>query len=400
MRTAQITRQGGYVRPLVEADIPQVADLHRRVFRTGEASSAEFERRYHAYFREVFLNNPWYDEAISPLVYEDADESIAGFLGVVPRRMSFRGRPIKVAVSSQFIVEPGRRSTLAAVHLMKRFMSGPQDVSIADEANDLSRKLWESLGGTTALLHSIHWARLLRPAEFGLLRAGRRTRAWATSVARPMCRLVDAATARLPGSPFRHSVASLSGEELDARTLLACLSEFSGRSALRPEYNASSLRWLLGRLVPAAGEGTLHKVLVRDAAGQVLGWYLYYASASGLAEAIHIGSRHESMAAVLAHLFQDAWRHHAVALSGRLDPRFTPDFAQTYCLFHPRRFWLLVHSRDADVLEAICRGDDALTRLEGEWCMRFMMEPVVAQPLIQALSGGTLRSSGFRQRTV
>jgi GNAT acetyltransferase-like protein len=362
------------VRPFVEADIPQVAELHRRVFQTGDAPSAELERRYRAYFRGIFLDNPWYDEEVSPLVYEDADGSIAGFLGVMPRRMSIRGRPIQAAVSSQFIVEPGRRSTMAAVHLMKTFMSGPQDVSIADEANCLSRKLWESLGGATALLHSIHWARLLRPAQFGLLKMGRGTRLGTASVVRPLCRLVDGVAAHLPRSPFRHSVTSLSSEDLDVETLLACLSESSGRPALRPEYDARSLRWLLGFLVPASGEGSLHKSLVRDAAGQVLGWYLYYAGPAGLGEAIHIGARHESIKAVLEHLFQDAWRRDVVALSGRLDPRFTADFAQTYCLFHPRLCWMLVHSRDAEVLQAIQSGDAMLTRLEGEWCMRFQME--------------------------
>ncbi len=375
MRTAErITRRGGYVRPFVEADIPQVAELHRRVFRTGDAPSAELERRYRAYFRGIFLDNPWYDEEVSPLVYEDADGSIAGFLGVMPRRMSIRGRPIQAAVSSQFIVEPGRRSTMAAVHLMKTFMSGPQDVSIADEANCLSRKLWESLGGATALLHSIHWARLLRPAQFGLLRMGRGTRLGTASVVRPVCRLVDGVAAHLPRSPFRHSVTSLSSEDLDVETLLACLSESSGRPALRPEYDARSLRWLLEFLVPARGEGSLHKALVRDAAGQVLGWYLYYAGPAGLGEAVHIGARHESIKAVLEHLFQDAWRRGVVALSGRLEPRFTADFAQTYCLFHPRLCWMLVHSRDAEVLQAIHSGDAMLTRLEGEWCMRFQME--------------------------
>jgi len=114
--------------------------------------------------------------------------------------------------------------------------------------------------------------------------------------------------------------------------------------------------------------------LVRDAAGQVLGWYLYYAGPAGLGEAIHIGARHESMKAVLEHLFQDAWRRDVVALSGRLEPRFTAGFAQTYCLFHPRLCWMLVHSRDAEVLQAIHSGDAMLTRLEGEWCMRFQME--------------------------
>jgi len=375
MSTAvRVTRRGGYVRPFVEADIPPVAELHRRVFRTSDAPSAELDRRYRAYFRGNFLDNPWYDEEIAPLVYEDADGSIAGFLGVVPRRMSIRGRPIQAAVSSQFIVEPGRRSTMAAVHLLKTFMAGPQDVSIADEANDTSRKLWESLGGATALLYSAHWARLLRPSEFGLLRMRRGKRAWTSSVVRPVCRLMDRIAAHVPRSPFRHPVASLSGEELDAETLLACLSESSRRPALRPEYDVRALRWLLTVLVPAPGEGSLRKTLVRDAAGQVRGWYLYYVSPAGLGEALHIGARDGSMKAVLEHLFQDAWRRDVVALSGRLEPRSTPDFAETYCLLHPRRCWVLVHSGDAEVLQAIQSGDAMLTRLEGEWCMRFQME--------------------------
>ena len=188
---------------------------------------------------------------------------------------------------------------------------------------------------------------------------------------RPLCRLVDRVAAHVPGSPFRHSPASLSGEELDAETLLACLSEFSRRSALRPEYDARALRWLLTALVPARGEGSLRKTLVRDGAGQVLGWYLYYVSPAGFGEALHIGARDESMKAVLEHLFQDAWRRGVVALSGRLEPRSTPDFADTYCLFHPRRCWVLVHSGDAEVLQAIHSGDAMLTRLEGEWCTRF-----------------------------
>lgn len=376
MRTAvRVARRGGYVRPFVETDIPQVAELHRRVFRTGEAPSEELDRRYRAYFRGNFLDNPWYDEEVTPLVYEDADGSIAGFLGVMPRRMSIRGRPIQAAVSSQFIVEPGRRSTMAAVHLLKTFMAGPQDVSIADEANSTSRKLWESLGGATALLYSVHWARILRPSEFGLLRMWRGQRAWTASVLRPMCRVADRVAAHVPGSPFRHSVASLSGEELDAETLLGCLSEFPCPPALRPEYDARALRWLLAALVPPGGEGSLQKTLVRDAAGQVLGWYLYYAGPARLGEAVHIWARDGSMKAVLEHLFQDAWRRDVVALSGRLEPRFTPDFAETYCLFHPRRCWMLVHSGDAEVLQAIQTGDAMLTRLEGEWCMRFQMEP-------------------------
>src|SRR5438093_7865384 len=163
----------GQVRPFVEKDIPQVADLHRRVFPTGDHLSCRMERSYTSYFREIFLNNPWYDEDLPSLVYQDSDGAIVGFLGVMPRWMSVRGRPIQAAISSQFIVEPDRRSTLAAVQLTKAFLSGPQDLSIADEANDSSRRLWHRAGGVTARLYSLYWRRLLRACQFFLVRFGK-----------------------------------------------------------------------------------------------------------------------------------------------------------------------------------------------------------------------------------
>src|SRR5437773_12340279 len=84
--------------------------------------------------------------------------------------MSLRGRPLTAAVSSQFIVEPKDGSGMVAVHLAKTFLSGPQDLSLADEAGMASRKLSESLAGTTAVLYSLYWGRLLLPCRFGLCR--------------------------------------------------------------------------------------------------------------------------------------------------------------------------------------------------------------------------------------
>jgi hypothetical protein len=49
------------------------------------------------------------------------------------------------------------------------------------------------------------------------------------------------------------------------------------------------------------------------------------------------------------------------------------EFRKKHCLLHHRGYWTLVHSRNPDALEAIYRGDAFLTRLEGEWSMRFEM---------------------------
>src|SRR5579862_6063959 len=99
----------GHVRPFIEEDIPQVADLHRRVFRTGDSSSSHLQESYRSYFEQIFLHNPWCDSTMPSLVYEETNGDIVGFLGVQPRRMSMNGRPVRAAVSSQFIVDPACR---------------------------------------------------------------------------------------------------------------------------------------------------------------------------------------------------------------------------------------------------------------------------------------------------
>src|SRR5579863_5124859 len=201
----------GHVRPFVDEDISQVAGLHRRIFGISDKWSPELYQRY---FHEVFLNNPWYDKSLCSLVYEEGDGKIGGFLGVMPRPMWMKGRMIQAAVSSQFIVEPRSRFKLAGVQLLRAFLSGPQDLSLADEANDSSRAIWERLGGSTALLYSIHWTCTLRPAQYFRLRFGRRKRlAPLAFLSKPFCRAIDTVAARAPHNPFSRTGSRSVGED-------------------------------------------------------------------------------------------------------------------------------------------------------------------------------------------
>src|SRR5713101_6807205 len=122
----------GKVRPLTEDDIPQVAGLYARVFGNGLADSAA---RVEPYFHEIFCRNPWRDESLPSLVFEERGAGITGCLGVVPRPMSVNGRPVRAAITHTFMVDADRRTTLAAIQLLQTFLSGPQDLSLA-EGND------------------------------------------------------------------------------------------------------------------------------------------------------------------------------------------------------------------------------------------------------------------------
>ena len=114
----------------------------------------------------------------------------------------------------------------------------------------------------------------------------------------------------------------------------------------------------------------VQKVAVRNAARELIGWFLYCIDHRGLGEVLQIGSKKTSVDEVLDQLFHHAWRNGAVALRGRLEPGLMPELLARPGLSHHRRYWTLIHSRKPELLEAIYRGDAFLSRLEGEWCMR------------------------------
>jgi hypothetical protein len=359
----------GQLRPFVDDDISQVADLHRRIFGVRDKGSPEL---YRGYLHEVFLNNPWYDKSLCSLVYEEGSGKIGGFLGVMPRPMWMKGRLIRAAVSSQFIVDPESRFKLAGLQLLKAFLSGPQDLSLADEANDSSRALWERLGGSTALLYSIHWTCILRPAQYVRLRLGRRNLLGPlTFVLKPFCQVIDSVAARAADNTYYRTATSCVGEDPDVETLLKCSDVFRHPHSLRPEYDRCSLEWLLGKAAQTNGHGNFQKVAVRNAARELVGWFLYYLDRHGTGEVLQIGSKKTSAHEVLDQLFYHAWRSGAVVLRGRLEPGLMPELLAWRGLTHRRRYWTLIHSQKPDILDTIHRGDAFLTRLEGEWCMRF-----------------------------
>src|SRR5262245_7777907 len=209
------------IRPSVRDDIIQAANLHQQVFglRGNPAQrslSPDLLQTYANYFEEIFFQNPWYDEALSSLVYQEPTGRITGFLGVMPRRMSLNGRLIKVAISSQFVVAPDRRST--GVMLLKTFLSGPQDLSLTDEANSVARKLWEKLGGTIAMPYSVHWTRPLRPSRFAVsifTSFVRQGRPWSylASGLKPVCNLADNILKRQLPRYFQQTAPQVSAEE-------------------------------------------------------------------------------------------------------------------------------------------------------------------------------------------
>lgn len=359
------------VRQFAEADIPRVAELHQRVFGTTDHPAPGSMDSYRKYFAEVFPPATPLANGVASLVCEERPGAIVGFLGVQTRRMLFDGRPVLMAVCSQFAVDPARRGQ-AGLRLLKQCLGGPQDLSLTDEAGDDTRRVWEWCGGATALLYSIHWIRPLRPARTALaLLMRRRSPGMLARLSTPLASIVDTVCGSLVRSPLRVSKPRGSREDLHETTLPAQMAEFTAGRSLRPNYADGSLAWLLERASRRTAAGQLRKVLVRDESQDVVGWYVYYANPGGMGEVLQVAARKRAVGHVLDHLLYDAWLCGAIALCGRLDPAFAQELSDRNCLLYRRGYWTLVHSRRPELLHAIERGDAFLTRVEGEWCLRF-----------------------------
>jgi hypothetical protein len=364
-----LTRAMATVRPFVEDDIPAVAALFERAYPDQHWESAAARE---AYFREILFDNPWRDLDLPSWVAEE-ESRMAGFAGVMPRRMVFRGRAIRVAVGCQFMVDPNRRHGLTALQLARAAISGSQDLFIADGANDLSRQMWAALGGTAPLLYNLHWTRPLRPARLALSLLEKKhalPRVLALP-ARSLSALADILAARiLPGRLERKEV-ELTEETLDAAVMLAHLPEVTDGNALQPQYDAHSLTWLLQQTARKARHGELRARAVLEGGQRVLGWYLYYVRAGEVGEVVQVAARNGAFGRVLQRLLVDAWRNGATAVRGRLDPRHVQELSDRHCWLRREGAWTLVHSRHADLAAAIHQGSAFLSRLEGEWWLRF-----------------------------
>ncbi|MGH8745867.1 MAG: hypothetical protein ACREUK_05195, partial [Burkholderiales bacterium] len=164
----------------------------------------------------------------------------------------------------------------------------------------------------------------------------------------------------------------LAEKALDPAALSAQLPEFMTGCTLRPDYDPDSLGWLFDQAARKTRHGTLRAHALRDGERRLVGWYAYYLRAGGTSEVLQIAARQGAFDAVLRRLLAHAWRHGAAALSGRLDPRYVGELANRHCWFGHAGTWTLAHSRHPDVAAAIERGEAFLSRLEGEWWMRFV----------------------------
>jgi hypothetical protein len=329
------------------------------------------------YFERTFFDCPWVDPEIPSLVYEDEAGKIAGFIGSHPRRLLIDGRPMRMGCSGQLVTDPRVRSRAVGAFLMHKYMAGAQDLTITDGATEEVRRIWEGLGGQSAQLRSIEWIRVFRPLNTALQYISRNGKfRHLAAVSRPVASALDAVIARPARFQLRPKEPAVSGEPLTPALLAEQLPAVAKSYRAFLDYDPVFLEWLFREMAAVETRGSLIAMTIRNNAGKVIGWYVYYLKPGGISEVVQVAAEKRDLGDVLDHLFNHAYTNRAAALRGRLEHGLIDSLSQRGCLLRYCGM-ALAYSKSPDILRAVLLDHALLTRMDGEWWMGHHIEPFV-----------------------
>jgi hypothetical protein len=157
---------------------------------------------------------------------------------------------------------------------------------------------------------------------------------------------------------------------LTEEAVLSYVPEPVRAGSLHVEYDQRTLHWLLEQAGQRRGGGSLHAAVVRNPL-RITGWYLYHLDRDRIANVLHVTAEPAEIRDVLDHLFYQSSEHGAIAATGRLEPRYLQNLSDKYCLFHRRGPWMVLNSRQSDLLRSFETGDALFSRFDGEWCLGY-----------------------------
>jgi hypothetical protein len=349
------------IRPLERGDLPQVSRVIQLALPTSRPLS---EPEQVAWLERTLLEQPWADPEIASLVCATSSGEVVGFIGAASRRMRLDREPIRAAYAVHLSTRPDLASGAMGGLLLRRFLAGRQDLSVGDTASARVRAMWEAAGGETSEGGSISWFKLFRPVRAGVSMSdafgswGARAGRLASAVVGP----ADGRPRRAPPAPELPD--PMRAEALTPAALVEAMPAVMRRRRLVPDYDEAYLEWLF-RALDEEPRGAVVARLLRQGEEPV-GWYVFRLVVNGMSRALEVAARPGRMDDVVDALMRDARASGAAALRGRLDPGMMEAVASRRCLYHVGHR-LIVHSRRADVMDAVRSRSAAFSRLLGEW---------------------------------
>jgi predicted N-acetyltransferase YhbS len=349
------------IRPLERDDLPAVAALYADFVGWDRDAS---EPGLVDFFRRTLLEDPFAEADVPALVYEDPQAGVVGVIGSRVRRFHDGDRVVRLACSGPLLAHAEHRRRGVGGLLLRRYLSGPQELTFNDRAIGEVPDMWQRLGGVAHTSASIGWACVVAPAGAA---AAALTHRFASAAEPPGAALLARVDA-LAGRRLRRPSGAGSIEPLTNDALLDLVARLRRAFALRPAYDDAYLTWLFRELDVAAIPGHLVCRLVRADDGRPAGAYVMFVAPRWYAHVVQVVASGADVELVLDHLMHDAAAEGAVEVRGRFEPHLLAALRARRCRLIGAD-WTLLHSRNRDLLGTVLSSRALFTRLDGEWWM-------------------------------
>jgi hypothetical protein len=354
--------QSGIVRDLEARDMADVARLFQATFRGSRKPSSDLA----SYLSQAFLSHPWVEPDITSKVFVGPDDRVSGFVGVFPARMELEGRPLRAAVAGSMVVEDARANPLAGARLLRGVLTGPQDLSLTETANETALGMWQKAGHPLDTGYSLNWLRILRPSAAMLDMAARKSAP--INMLLPFGRIADRAFGLLPGTGFAPAKAGsgrLTFKDATPAEFADALLTIAQHYPLRPRWDEPSLAWFLSHAEQKRNFGHPEWRIGRSANGRVAAAYAYFTKPGRIGSVLQALSAPGSEAELVDDLFAHAFEMGASGLRGAAHPWLLPALMSRKTVFFGRTFYV-AQARDKTLLEPVRSGRALISGLAGE----------------------------------
>ncbi len=350
------------IRPLTRADLPAVAALMEARF-PGWTEGESF-------LAETLLDHPWADPELPSFVAVDDGEELIGFIGAQARRMRLDERRLRAVCASHLVVSDDQRAGVQGALLLRRLLSGAQDLTFTDSATDRVLQMWERFGGHMDHARSYDFMVVLRPGRWlgAIIRAGVRRRVVTSGLAPVGALPIQAAGPRLlrfashdlllPDLP-----ADVDGEPASAASIVEHLPAITRDVRLRVDYDQEYLDHLLALIERSAGPPVCRIVRRGDTP---IGCYVYVPRPGGLARLLYFAAPTAETDAVLGELVEHARGEGASVLAGRAEPNLHEPLRRRLAVFGAAGR-TMIHAQEPEISSLLATSSSLLTHLDGEW---------------------------------
>ena len=364
----------GEIRDLEREDLEAVAGLFQSSFRkpsrknAAPSPSPELVR----YLGEAFFDHPWTDPEIRSKVFVGPDAKVSGFIGVFPTRLELNGRMLRGAVAGSMTVANPKENPLAGARLLRSYLSGPQDISVTETANETALGMWQKLGHPLDAGYSMNWLRILRPATAGAYMLERKLKP--AALLQPLGRLADRAAVALRVRPFLpadRTSAKITFRSVTPAEFADALLTLSQHYPLRPRWDAASLGWFVGQAEEKRNYGYPEWRVGFAADGRPLAAYVYFSRPGGIGWLMQAVSAPNFSYDLVDDLFAYAYEMGCSGMRGSGEPWLIPALMTRKALFYGRTYFL-AQARDKSLLEPVKAGQALVSGLAGECWTRLI----------------------------